>query len=90
VKAGMDWLSKAGDLLDKVDQLAAERLLADEGVDDDEVLALLDEAEADSNSTPEPVSASRSSQQPMSPRTELQGYDVPPLYCWNVAFCLCM
>lgn len=45
----MEWLAKATDLLDKVDQLAAERLGDEENADiaDDDVLALLDAAEGD-------------------------------------------
>jgi len=45
----MEWLSKAGELLDKVDQLAAEQL-ADEhdtAVDEQDVLALLEDTERD-------------------------------------------
>jgi hypothetical protein len=47
--AGMEWLAKASDLLDKVDQLAAERLGDDEDAEvaDDDVIALLDAAEGD-------------------------------------------
>jgi hypothetical protein len=46
---GMEWLAKATDLLDKVDQLAAERLGDDEDAEvaDDDVIALLDAAEGD-------------------------------------------
>jgi len=43
----MEWLAKATDLLDKVDQLAAERLADEEDAEvaDEDVLALLDAAE---------------------------------------------
>jgi hypothetical protein len=45
----MEWLAKATDLLDKVDQLAAERLGDEEDAEvaDDDVLALLDATEGD-------------------------------------------
>ena len=71
---GMDWLSKAGDLLDKVDQLAAERLLADDGVDEDQVLALLDEAEKDATlgAVGAPDASAADASAGRSPRAELQ------------------
>ncbi|MGB1592087.1 MAG: hypothetical protein ACPIOQ_04980, partial [Promethearchaeia archaeon] len=70
----MDWLAKAGDLLDKVDQLAAERLLADDGVDEDQVLALLDEAEKDATlgAVGAPDASAADASAARSPRAELQ------------------
>ena len=72
----MDWLAKASDLLDKVDQLAAEKLVGgEEDFDDEAVLALLDEAEHDDDESPEDNSSTRDSHEPagVSPRAELKG-----------------
>ncbi len=76
----MEWLAKASDLLDKVDQLAAERLADEEDVEvaDDDVLALLDAAEREDEPEAQhapavnAAAAAAAVGPPPSPRGELQ------------------
>jgi len=78
----MEWLAKATDLLDKVDQLAAERLADEEDAEvaDEDVLALLDAAEreeepaahAPAGDAAAAAATEAAAGPPPSPRGELQ------------------
>jgi len=72
----MEWLAKATDLLDKVDQLAAERLADEEDAEvaDEDVLALLDAAEREEGPAAHAPAgdAAAAAATPPSPRGELQ------------------